>query len=363
MLQQSEPCAAGTCLHEECGQMKALIKSTEQAGSLQVADMPIPEPGPGEVLVQVKSAGICYSDVSILNNRYVGRKPIPLPLIMGHEGAGVIAELGSGVMGPAVGDRVALEPIIGCKRCNMCRVGFKNMCACWEHIGITRNGTFAEYVTIPSELTHKLPSSISFAEAALLEPLGLVVRTLEQSRPAVGETVLVIGPGSLGMMHLLAYRAAGASKVIMVGLNSDRVRLDLACELGATHAIAVSEDSPVEAIMDITDGLGADIVVETASSPEATRMAFDVAAARGRIVLFGLYPEARFSPLKMLRNGITVYGDVGALSRQFLRAIGWLESGKVNVKDLIKEPFTLARGSQAFEAVNHKRLIKVVFEV
>jgi len=107
--------------------MKAIIKATGEAGSLQVADMPTPEPGPGQILVQIKATGICFTDVSILNNLYKGRKPVPIPVIMGHEGAGVIAELGPGVVDHEVGDRVALEALSGCGKCLQCRNGFKNM--------------------------------------------------------------------------------------------------------------------------------------------------------------------------------------------------------------------------------------------
>jgi len=343
--------------------MKAIIKATEEAGSLNVADMPTPEPGPGQVLVRVKAAGLCFSDVSVLNNTYVGRKPVPIPMIMGHEGAGVIAELGPGVSGHAVGDRVAMEPIFGCGYCLQCRNGFKNMCLDWEHLGLTCHGTFAEYAVLPAELAHKISDDTDFAAAALLEPIGLVVRSLEQSKPMVGETVAILGPGSLGMLHLLAYKAAGAAKVIMVGLDQDRARFEIAKKLGADHILNLSKTDPVEAILDYTDGHGADIVVETANSPKATRMTFDLAAPRGRIVLFGLYPEASFSPVQMLRKGLTVYGDVAVVSRQFLRAINWIGSGKVDVGGVIGDRFPLEDAREAFEAAGKGEIVKVIFEL
>ena len=342
--------------------MKAVIKASEASGSLQVADMPVPGTGAGEVLVRIKGASICYSDVSILNNRYIGRHPVPLPLIMGHEGAGMIEALAPDVKGYAVGDRVALEPIAGCGYCDLCKSGFKNMCPNWKHIGITCNGTFAEYISVNAAQLHKLPDKISFAEAALVEPLGLVVRSLEQSRPMLGETVAIIGPGSLGMMHLLAYKASGASKVIVIGLEKDYERLKLAERLGA-DTINIDNQNPLEAIKEITGRSGVDIAVETANSPKAAEMCFNITAPRGRIVLFGLYPEATFSPVKMLRNGITVYGDVGAVSRQFLRAIDWLKHGKIDLSDMITNRFSLDEAAQAFEATKKGGTIKVVFEV
>jgi threonine dehydrogenase-like Zn-dependent dehydrogenase len=340
-----------------------VIKATEEAGSLQLAEVPKPEPKPGEVLVRIGAASICYSDYSILNNTYIGRKPVPVPLIMGHEGAGTIEVLGSGVAGCAVGDRVVLEPIAGCGYCRSCKNGFKNMCPNWDHIGLTRNGTFAEYVAIAAEQTHKIPDTMSFPEAALLEPLGLAVRSLEQSKPMVGETVAILGPGALGMMHLLAYKAAGASKVIMIGVEGDRARLDNARKLGADHTINLDEKDPIHSVLEYTDGLGTDIVVETANSAKATELSFDLAAPGGRVVLFGLYPEATFRPVKMVRNGITAYGDVGAVSRHVLRAMSWVESGKVKVRDLILKTYTLDECAEAFAAAHRGETIKAVFEI
>ena len=343
--------------------MKAIIKATGEAGSLQVADMPTPEPGPGQIRVQIKATGICFTDVSILNNLYKGRKPVPIPVIMGHEGAGVIAELGPGVSDHAVGDRVALEALSGCGKCLQCRNGFKNMCVDWDHIGITCHGTFAEYLVLPANLAHKMPDDMDFADAAFMEPLSLVVRSLEKVMPMVGETAAILGPGSLGMFHLQAFKAAGASKVIMVGLEQDRKRFEIAKDLGADHIINISEQDPVEAISEYTDGQGADIVVETASSAKATEMTFDLAAPRARVVLFGLYPEASLSPLQMLRKGLTVFGDVALVPRQFLRAMNWVVSGKVSAQKMITKRFGLDQAKEAFEAGSRGETVKVLFEL
>lgn len=343
--------------------MKAIIKATSEAGSLQVADMPTPEPGSGQILVQIKATGICYSDVSVLNNTYKGRSPVPIPLIMGHEGAGVVAELGSGVTGHKVGDRVALDPLSGCGRCLQCKNGFKNMCMGWEHIGLTCHGTFAEYLALPANLVHKMPDNMDFADAAFLEPLSLVVRSLEKAKLMVGETVVILGPGSLGMFHLQAFKAAGASKVIMVGLEQDRKRFDIARDLGADHIINISKEDPLEAIQEYTGGLGADIVVETANSPKATQLSFDLAAPRGRVILFGLYPEASFSPVQMLRKGLTVFGDVAVLPRLFLTAMNWVVTEKVSAQKMITKRFSLDQAAEAFDAGRLGETIKVLFEI
>ena len=343
--------------------MKAVIKATKNAGSIQVSEVDVPKPEPDQVLVKIKAAGLCHTDITILENKYIGRKPVPIPLIMGHEGAGIITTLGSQVSGFSVGDRVALEAITGCGYCPHCQSGYINMCSDWNHLGLTGHGTFAEYITVSVKQVHKISDSIDFKEAALLEPLGLVVRSLEQSKPFIGETVCILGPGSLGLLHLLAFKTAGASKVIIVGLEQDKKRFKIANKLGADHTINISEQEPVKAILDFTNDNGADIVVETASSPKATELAFELAAARGRIVLFGLYPKASFSPLKVLRKSLTIYSDVGQVSRQFLQAIKWIETGKINVSGIITKSFSLGEAYQAFEAVKKPDMIKVIFEI
>jgi len=189
------------------------------------------------------------------------------------------------------------------------------------------------------------------------------VRTLEQAKPMVGETVAILGPGSLGMFHLQAFKAAGASKIFMIGLEQDRDRFEIARNLGADHIINLNQQDPVEMILKHTGGLGADIIVETANSPKATQMTFDLAAPRGRVVLFGLYPEAAFSPLKLLRKGLTVFGDVAILPRQFLKAMNWVVSGKVSVRKMITKSFSLDQAAEAFDAQRHGKTVKVLFEL
>jgi len=342
--------------------MKAIVKTDQTAGSFAVKDMPVPKPKPTEVLVQIKATGLCYTDMSILNGQYKGRKPVPVPMIMGHEGAGVIAKVGEEVGTLEVGQRIGFEALGGCGKCYNCRTGNKNMCTDWNHIGITYDGTFAEYLVISEDLVHVLPENVEFADAALLEPLGLVVRSIEHVQPVIGESAVIVGPGTVGLLHLQALVAAGLSKLIVVGLDIDKIRFGIAEKLGATHIVNGSDEDPVDAVLNITEGRGADIVVETASSPKVWDFLLDIVAAKGRISPFGLYPESSFKPLALVRKGVTIYGDVAFLQRHFIRAIRWLESGKVSGQALVTKRFTLDQARDAFEAFKHKETVKCLFE-
>ncbi len=343
--------------------MKAIIKTTQEAGSLEVKDLAIPQPSKGEVLVKMKAAGICYSDAMILTNKYKGRVPVPIPMIMGHEGAGVIAEVGEGVDHLKPGDNVGLNPLWGCGQCINCLNGYPNMCMQWRHLGITCDGTFAEYRSVPAFSAYKLPETISAVDAAFLEPISLVVRTFEHVKPVLGDTVAIIGPGSIGLFHLQAIKSAGAAKVIVIGLDQDAKRFEIAKRLGADHIVNGSKEDVIKRVRELTGGLGVDIVIETANHPSTVPLAVNLAAARGRVHLFGLYPEASMSPLTLLRAGVTMAGDVATLPRYFLRAIRWVDSGKVSAEPMVTRRFRLDQAKEAFETFSRGDTVKVLFEI
>jgi threonine dehydrogenase-like Zn-dependent dehydrogenase len=343
--------------------VKAIVKYEDKPGAVKVMDRPRPTVGAHDVLVAIKATGICYTDMSIIKGEYKGRKPVPIPVILGHEGSGTVAETGAEARGFKAGERVAFEALNGCGHCINCRNGFKNMCTDWTHIGITCDGTFAEYLAVPDLMVHKLPDNVSFADAAVLEPLSLVVRSLEHVQPVPGESAVVIGPGSVGLLHLQALKASGVDKVIVIGIENDRQRFGIARSLGADVVVYSDKEDPVKAVLDATGGLGADIVIETANHPVVWDYLLDIVAARGRISTFGLYPEARIKPLTLLRKGATIYGDVALLSRHFMRAIKWLETKKVSGEKLITKRFALDQMEEAFAVFRAGETIKVLFEV
>jgi len=343
--------------------MKAIVKTGAEPMAYVVKDVPAPKPGAGQVLSRVKATGLCYTDMSILKGEYKGRKPVPIPVVLGHEASGVVEALGAGVTTVKPGQRIGFEVLSGCGKCVNCRSGYKNMCTDWNHLGITQDGTFAEYVVQGENLVYPLPDNVDFADAALLEPLSLTVRSLEHVKPVTGESAVIIGPGTVGLLHLQALRAAGVTKLIVIGLEADRIRFGIAEKLGATHIVNASSENPVDGVMKATDGLGADILIETASSPKVWDYLLDLMAAHGRMSVFGLYPQAQTSPLALIRKGVTLYGDVAFLSRHFMRAITWLSSGKVSGKALVTKRFSLDQAAEAFEAFKNKETVKCLFEV
>jgi len=342
--------------------MKALVKYSETEGAYELREIEVPKPGAGEVLIQMKATAICGTDISILYNKYKGRKPVPIPIIPGHEGAGIITDIGKEVNCLAIGDRVGFEPLRGCGHCFDCKLGNKNMCHDWEHLGITCDGTFAEYVVVPEDSVHKLPENVSFQNASCLEPIGLTARSLEHVKPILGDTAAIIGPGKIGLFHLQALKASGVTEVFMIGLDKDKKRFEIAKKLGADFIINGSKEDPIEKIKDLAKGRGVDIVIETANSPQCFTMAINLAAPRARISTFGLYPEATISPLTLIRQGITICGDVALLTKHFIRAIRWVEIKKVLVEPIITRSFSLEQAEEAIRIFKEGTEGAIIFE-
>jgi threonine dehydrogenase-like Zn-dependent dehydrogenase len=233
----------------------------------------------------------------------------------------------------------------------------------WRHLGITCDGMFAEYRAVPAFTASKLPEGISPVDAAFLEPISLAVGTFEHVKPMLGDTVAIIGPGSIGLFHLQAFKSAGAGKIMVVGLDKDAQRFEVAKRLGADHIINGSHEDVPARVRELTNGLGADIVVETANHPATVPLAISLAAPKGRVRLFGLYPEATMSPLALLRAGLTVIGDVASNPRYFLRAMRWMEYKKVLAAPLVTRPFRLDEAKEAFETFTQGDTVKVLFEM
>lgn len=259
---------------------------TEPGKPLQLVEVPVPKPKRGEVLLKVKAAGICSSDLHYQDGR---SKVTRLPITLGHEVAGEIVECGEAVKGLAVGDRVSLFYLVTCGECMSCCTGNDNYCNEAEMLGKNIDGGFAEYLTIPARNAFPFPNSIPFSQAALFtDAVATPFHALSRAKVKTGDSVLIIGIGGLGLHALQIARIMGAGQVIAMDLDQDK--LDLAQKVGATAVVNPGHENPVEKVASLTGG-GADVTAELIGLPVTIRQAIDCTAIGGRTVIVGICPE------------------------------------------------------------------------
>ena len=339
--------------------MKALLLSEYK--HLEIADLPRPSPGNGEVLVSVAACGICGSDVHGYDGSSGRRIP---PIIMGHEAAGTIAALGDSVSGFAVGDRVTFDSTIFCGACSNCRRGDVNLCDHRQVLGVScsefrRPGAFAEFVAVPSRILYRLPESLSFSEAAMLEAVSVALHGVSLAEVSPGSTALVLGAGMIGLLTLQALRAAGCSRVFAADL--DLTRLKLARDVGAT-AVLSSESDVVEQVMQLTGGVGVDLAIEAVGRNETVKASIESVRKGGTVVLVGnISPEVTLPLQKVVTRQIRLQGSC-ASSGEYPRAIELLASGAIQVKPFITAVAPLEDGPRWFERLyaREPNLMKVI---
>jgi len=316
----------------------------------QVSD---PAPRRDEVVVQVAVSGLCGTDLHIYRNEYMSN----FPVIPGHEFAGVIVEVGQDVTDFRPGDRVSVDPNLYCGHCYFCRNEQSNHCLNWEGIGITRPGSFAEYVAAPARACYRLPDSLSDTQAAYVEPVSCVVHGLKRIRIWPGDEVLLFGAGPMGLLLLQALRHMGASQVTVVEKQPDR--LALAGQLGASATVTPGPDQ-AEALQELAP-YGFAVVVDATGVPAVIEEAFRYLKPRGQYLQFGVAPkDARISlsPYDLFHHDWTIVGSF-ALCYTFQPAIAWLSSRVVQVESLISHTLPLAEFPAALEAFAAGHTMKV----
>ncbi len=323
-------------------------------GDLRVAKVPAPEIGEGEVLVKVDSVAICGSDPGIIANGWQGYTPLG-SFIPGHEFAGVVAATAPDVVRLKVGDRVSVEPHKGCGRCENCLRGLYTTCLNYgnlelghRHLGFSTNGAYAEYAACHVTTLHKLPDSISFEEGAVLTLVGTSMYAYERIgwvRP--GETVVITGPGALGLVSAQLAKITGAGRVIMTGTREER--LAIGRQLGVDVTLNVHEVDVREKVMELTDGVGADMVVECTGQPGPAAEAFDMIRKNGRISFNGVYHELVALPLnKIVQWNLLITGPKAEGMWAVERAIPLVADGRLKLKPLITHRFSLDDINEAF---------------
>jgi L-iditol 2-dehydrogenase len=340
--------------------MKSLLLC--KYGQLEVIDLPVPSVGPDEVLVKVEACGICGSDVHGYDGSSGRRIP---PIVMGHEAAGTVAATGLNVDGLAMGDRVTFDSTVYCGQCEYCRRGDINLCNNRQVIGVScgdyrRAGAFAEYVAVPQHILYRLPETISFAEAAMLEAVSVALHAVRISLLDGGETALVIGAGMIGLLIVQAARVAGCSRILIADI--DATRLALAKQIGATEALHLSGADLVAVVLRLTAGKGVDIALEAVGRNETVATAIDCTRKGGTVTLIGnIVPEVVLPLQKVVTRQLRLQGSC-ASAGEYPEAIKLMASGQIQVKPLITAVAPLEEGPQWFQRLHEREpnLMKVI---
>jgi L-iditol 2-dehydrogenase len=324
-----------------------------------------PALSPGDLLIRVRVATVCGTDIRIFR----GRKTMGVryPSILGHEFAGDIVDTG-GRAEFAVGDRVGLCPAIPCGQCHRCKRGAENLCAEGMNFGYEIDGGFAEYVRVPAKAVdagnvRKLPATMTFGEAALVEPLSCVLNGQEQVNLGFADVVVIVGAGPIGLLHVLLAKLRGAMRILVSDPNANR--RDAALKFGADVVIDPTSEDVAHRVRAETDGRGADVVICAIGVPALARQATDLAAHGGRVSLFAGFSKGDMSEMDINAihyNQITVTGAFGLSRRNFDDAFDMVASGRLNVAQLITDTFPLEETARAFEVAESGSAIKVAIE-
>jgi L-iditol 2-dehydrogenase len=332
---------------------------------LRIEDASVPEPGPGELLLKVRNCATCGTDAKIY---YHGHHHIVPPRVIGHEVAGEVVALGAGTQGFAEGDRVQLIAAVPCGDCRECRRGNMTVCERLTSIGYHYDGGFAEYLVVPELVLrvgglNRIPETVSFEEAAMTEPLACVLNGQELARVGTGDDVVVIGTGPIGCLHARLARARGAASVTIVERSAERMALAVE-RVRPDGAVLATEQDPVSAVRELTDGRGADVVLVAAASGKAQEQALEMLAPRGRVSLFAGLPKD--APLITLDANLvhyrelTVVGAAGSTPKHNSAALALIAGGEVPVLDLITHRMPLERVHEAIAGVRSGTGIKYV---
>jgi 2-desacetyl-2-hydroxyethyl bacteriochlorophyllide A dehydrogenase len=321
--------------------------------TIAVEQVPDPSCGRDEVIVQVAGCGICGTDLHIYRNEYMSS----FPLIAGHEFAGTVVEVGKEVMDFRPGERVTVDPNLYCGHCYFCRNEQANHCLNWQGVGVTRNGAFAEYVAAPARATYHVPDNLTDTQAAFVEPLACVIHALKRLRVWPGDEVLIFGAGPMGVLLMQALRHSGASQIVVVDKQAER--LALAGQWGATATLSAGPELP--------DGLrqlapyGFAVVVDATGIPAVIEQAFSYLKPRGQFLQFGVAPRdasITLRPYDIFHHDWSIIGSF-AVCYTFQSALAWLSSGVVDVRPLVSHTYPLADFAAALQNFANGKTLKV----
>lgn len=331
------------------------------ADDLRVEEVERPSPAPGEVLLQVERCGICGTDSHIVRGHF----PAPnLPLIIGHEFSGTIAEVGAGVMHVEPGDRATADINIACGTCYFCRHGNKLFCPAVRQLGVHDAGGMAEYVTAPAANVYRLPASMPFDHAAFIEPLACAIHGQDRIGVGVGESVLIIGAGPMGLAHVAMSRLHGAAQIIVS--EPDAARRGRAAELGSDLQVDPLSGG-LDAVLDATEGRGPDVVIEAVGNTRTYTQAIELVRRGGRVLAYGAAPPdatIEVRPFDIYAKELTIAGSYAGTYETWPKAIDLISSGRFDPNQLIDSVRPLNDVMQAIESLEtDKSVVKVQVQI
>ncbi len=344
--------------------MKALQKTDYGKGFIEIRNVEKPEIiDDYDVLIKVKAAGVCGTDIHILNDEF----PYYPPVTLGHEFSGVVEDVGDSVTKFKIGDRVVAEPHSkACMVCDVCRRGYWQICDKKRSPGWGINGAFTDYLIMPEKLIHFIPDNVSFDIAALAEPMAIVTNYVsERAKIYSQDFVAVIGAGPIGILASLVAKECGASKVVMLGVEADKdLRFKTALELGVDEVVNVMNENPVEAIKTLSKGKMADIVIEASGNEKGIGSAINIVRKIGRICAIGLTGKETVNfPWDTAQNKILdIFFNMSSSYTSWDRALSLMSNTKFDLNKLITHKESLENWEQVFNDIIEGRAIKAMFK-
>ncbi len=340
--------------------MKAMV--LKEYHQLVYQDVPEPTTGPDDVLIEVKACGVCGSDVHGMDGS-TGRR-IP-PIIMGHEAAGIIVQVGSNVKDVRPGERVTFDSTVYCGSCFYCLRGAINLCDHRRVLGVScdeyrHNGAFAEYVAVPQHILYRLPQDVSFEHAAMVEPCSIAFHAVSRTPTSLNDTAVVVGVGMIGLLVVQTLRAVGCGKIIAIDVEPDK--LDLSRQLGADITLNSLEAETGSEIQKLTDNRGADIVIEAVGISQSVKTALASVRKGGAVTVIGnLSPHVELPLQRLVAREITLYGSCASRG-DYPACLDMMARGAIKVDPLISAVAPLCEGANWFRRLYQKEkgLLKVI---
>lgn len=328
--------------------MRAVVYQSNN--DISITTVSKPKISNNEALIRVKSAGICGSDLFVSSGKHPRVKP---PLIMGHEISGLIVEIKTNEkIYLKKEDRVVINPLLSCGVCYACKEGLSHVCKDLKLVGIDTDGGFAEYVKVPVNRIFKVPDRVSFDKAALVEPLAVAIHAVRRSGLKVGDTVVILGAGPVGLLIAYIVKLAGALKILISEIND--YRLETAKKLGI-HVIDAKKTNPLDEIYKYTDKKGADILFEAVGHPDTAKQIVSMVRIRGEIIIVGIFKELACVDLQEASfKEITVKGTRVYTDSDFITAINLLDNNNIKFEDMISHQFSMENAQKAFEIMKNR---------